>query len=75
MPAKIAPSELRKTISFHVANLSAEDAVFLSSLIATFCDPNQNINAEAVRRGLAYVGYGWRGKMQIVHRHDRFNGN
>jgi hypothetical protein len=75
MPAKIAPSELRKTISFHVANLSPADAIFLGSLISTFCDPNQNLHAAAVRDGLAFVAYGKSGKMQIVHRHDRFQGN
>lgn len=73
--ALTTPAEIKKTLQVNVANLTPEDAVFLNSLIATFCDPNQNLNAEEVRRGNALIGYGWRGKLQIVHRHDRFQGN
>ena len=67
---KMSPSELKKTISFHVANLSPEDAVFLTSLITTFCDPNQNILADAVRQGHAFLSYGKSGKMIVLHRMD-----
>lgn len=75
MPAKIAPSELRKTISFHVANLKPEDAVFLSAVIAAFCDPNLNLQAECLRNGLAYLSYGKHGKMEVVHRLDALHRN
>lgn len=67
---KITPSELKKTISFHVANLKPEDAVFLTSIISTFCDPNENESADAVRNGLAFLGYGKNGKMTVLHRMD-----
>jgi hypothetical protein len=72
---KVTPSELKKTISFHVSNLSAEDAVFLNSVIATFCDPNQNLQADAVRHGHAFISYGNKGKMIVLHRLDSLSRN
>lgn len=67
---KITPSDLKKTISFHVSNLDAADAVFLNSIISTFCDPNKNLEAEALRTGLAFLAYGKNGKMIVLHRLD-----
>jgi hypothetical protein len=68
--ANLTASELKKTISFHVANLSAADAVFLSSVISTFCDPNHNISADCLRTGRAFLAYGRSGKMQVIHQLD-----
>ena len=75
MPKTVTPSELKKTISFHVANLSPEDAVFLTSMISTFCDPNKNLQADAVRSGHAFISYGKSGKMIMLHRLDALSRN
>jgi hypothetical protein len=72
---KLTPSDLKKTISFHVSNLDAADAVFLNSIISTFCDPNQNLQADAVRSGHAFMAYGKNGKMIVLHRLDALSRN
>lgn len=74
--ALTTPSVIKKQIAINVANLSVADAVFLNSVIATFCDPNQNLSADCLRTGLAFLSYGQGGKMQVVHRLDqRFTKN
>lgn len=50
------------TISFHVTNLSAADAQFLSTVIAVFCDPDQASQARLVRAGDCLIHYGPDGK-------------
>lgn len=72
---KMSPSELKKPISFHVANLDAADAVFLNSIISTFCDPNKNLEAEAIRSSHAFIAYGKNGKMIVMHRLDALSRN
>lgn len=76
MPDIVTPSDIKKQLLIKVANLDSADALFLNSIIATFCDPSQNISAECLRNGLAYIAYGKSGKMQLIHRHDQlFQGN
>lgn len=47
-----------KTISFHVTNLTAADAQFLSQVIGVFCDPKQADQAKRVRAGDCLIQYG-----------------
>lgn len=61
-------------VQINLANLSVADALFLNGVIATFCDPKQNINAECLRSGLAYLAYGQGGKCQVIHRLDAVDG-
>jgi len=46
-----------KTISFHVTNLSAKDAQFLSTLIALFTDPRNDEQAALIRDGKQQIQY------------------
>jgi hypothetical protein len=56
-PFPIFPSNFMSNISFHVTNLTARDANFLSTLIALFTDPANDEQAQLIRDGQQVITY------------------